>query len=182
MFLKGSRSVGQVEARRVAKSTAGALFLAVLALLWAPSARADTDTTAVGREIVIPEGSTANDIACVFCRVRVHGDVRGDVAIAFGKLEVDPGHEIAGDVAVFAGKVMLAENSRVSGDVAIIGRLESSGGAAVGGSHVVVPEAILLVPLLLLAGLIWLIVHLVQRSRYRAMYPPYPPGYPGRRL
>jgi cytoskeletal protein CcmA (bactofilin family) len=178
MFLKGSRSVGQVGARRVAKSAAGALILAALALFWAPAARADEDAVGSGREIIVPEGSTAHDIACVFCRVRVHGDVRGDVAIAFGKLEVDPGHEIAGDVAVFAGKVMLAEHSRVSGDVAIVGRLEAEG-ATVGGSRAVVPEAILLVPLALLAGLIWLIVHLVQRNRYRPMYPP---GYPGQRM
>ena len=49
MFLKGSRSVGQVGARRVAKSAAGALVLAVLALFWAPAARADDDAMAAGR-------------------------------------------------------------------------------------------------------------------------------------
>ena len=178
MFLKGSRSVGQLDARQVAKSAAGALLLTVLVLLWTPAARADEDRSTAGGDIVVAEGSTANDIACVFCTVRVKGDVKGDVAIAFGRLEVDPGHEISGDVAVFAGRVKLGEHSRVGGDVAIVGRLQDES-ATVGGSRAVVPGEILLVPFALLAGLIWLIVHLVQRNRYR---PSYPPGYPGQRV
>jgi hypothetical protein len=178
MFFKGSRSVGQGGVRRVAKSAAGTLILTALVLFWTSTAKADDDAVAAGREIVVAEGSTANDIACVFCDVHVHGDVKGDVAIAFGNLEVDPGHEIAGDVAVFAGRVRLADHSRVNGDVAIVGRLQDEA-ATVNGSRAVVPGEILLVPLALLAGLIWLIVHLVQRNRYR---PSYPPGYPGQRV
>jgi hypothetical protein len=43
----------------------------------------------------------------------------------------------------------------------------------------VLPGALLLAPFLLLAGVVWLIVYLVRRSRYRPMYPPV---YPGRRM
>ena len=31
-----------------------------------------------GNDIMVADGETAGDIACVFCSVHVHGDVRGD--------------------------------------------------------------------------------------------------------
>jgi hypothetical protein len=43
----------------------------------------------------------------------------------------------------------------------------------------VVPSVVLMLPLLFLAGVVWLIVFLVRRSRSR---PLYPPGYPGQRM
>lgn len=161
------------------KSTVGMLVLASLALLWVPVARADKDVAKVGQDIVVPEGETARDIACAFCNVRVHGNVKGDVAVAFGNLEVDSGHQISGDVAVLAGHVDLGDSSRVGGDVAVIGTLREGEDVYVKKSRAVLPGVILLVPFLLLAGIIWLIVYLVHRSRYR---PTYPPGYPGRRI
>jgi predicted acyltransferase (DUF342 family) len=161
------------------KLMVGMMVLASLTLLWVPAARADKDVAKVGQDIVVPEGETAGDIACAFCNVRVHGDVKGDVAVAFGNLEVDSGHQIAGDVAVLAGHLDLGDNSRVGGDVAVIGKLREGEDVNVGGSRAVLPGVILLAPFLILAGVIWLILYLVRRSRYR---PVYPPGYPGRRM
>ena len=130
--------------------------------------------------IVVAEGSTANDIACVFCDVHVHGDVKGDVAVAFGDLEVDPGHQISGDVA-FDGwpHPDWATAASIGGDLAVVGLLREGEDVNIAGSRAVLPAALLLAPILLLAGVIWLIVFLVRRSRYR---PTYPPGYPGRRM
>jgi hypothetical protein len=117
MFFKGSRYVRGSEERHMVKSTVGMLVLASLALLWVPAARAAKDVAEVGQDIVIPEGETAGDIACAFCSVRIHGDVKGDVAVAFGDLEVDPGRQISGDVAVLAGHVGLGEGSSVGRDL-----------------------------------------------------------------
>jgi predicted acyltransferase (DUF342 family) len=179
MFFKGSRYVREGEERNMVKSTVGMLLLTSLALLWVPAARADRDVAKVGQDIVIPEGETAGDIACVFCDVRVKGDVKGDVAVAFGDLEVDPGRQISGDVALLGGHVRLGDSSRIGGDLAVVGLLREGEDVNVRGSRAVLPGALLLAPLLLLAGIVWLIVHLVRRSRYR---PTYPPGYPGRRM
>ena len=181
MFFKGSRNARRKKKRarsKTAKSTVGALVLASLTLLWVPAARAAKDIAQVGQDIVIPEGEIAGDIACTFCSVHVHGNVKGDVAVVFGNLEVDPGHQVSGDVAVVGGHAVFGENSRIGGDVAVIGKLHQGDDATIGGSRAVVPAIILLVPFLILAGLIWLIVFLVQRSRR----PPYPPVYPGRRI
>jgi predicted acyltransferase (DUF342 family) len=163
----------------MAKATVGMLVLASVALLWVPAARAEKDVAKVGQDIVIPEGETAGDIACAFCNVRVHGDVKGDVAVAFGNLDVDSGHQISGDVAVLAGHVGLGEGSRVGRDLAVVGKLHEGESSTVGGSRGVVPGELLLLPVALLAGVIWLVVFMVRRSRYR---PVYPPGYPGQRM
>jgi predicted acyltransferase (DUF342 family) len=179
MFFKGSRSVREGEERDMVKSTVRMMVLASLALFCVPAARADRDVAKVGQDIVIPEGETAGDIACAFCNVRVHGDVKGDVAVAFGNLDVDSGHQVSGDVAVLAGHLALGDNSHVGGDVAVVGPLREGEDVSVGGSRAVLPAALLLAPFLILAGVIWLIVFLVRRSRYR---PTYPPGYPGRRM
>ena len=160
MFFKGSRSVREGEERDMVKSKVGMMVLASLVLLWVPAARADRDVAKVGQDIVIPEGETAGDIACAFCSVRVHGDVKGDVAL-------------------MAGHVRLGDSSRIGGDLAVVGLLREGEDVNVRGSRAVLPAALLLAPVLLLAGVIWLIVFLVRRSRYR---PTYPPGYPGRRM
>ncbi|HWZ52828.1 MAG TPA: hypothetical protein VNW54_15320 [Granulicella sp.] len=149
------------------------------ALLWAPAARAQKNVARVGQDIVVTEGVTAGNVACAFCSVRVHGDVAGNVAVAFGDLEVDAGRQISGNVALLGGEVRLREGSRVGGNVAIVGRLREGDGAVVGGSRAVLPSVVLWLPILLLAGLIWLVVSLVRRNRYG---PVYPPGYPRPRL
>ena len=158
------------------------LFLAV-ALLLASSvpcfAKSSEDRASVGSDITIAEGETAGDVACVFCVVRVHGDVRGDVAVLFGKVEVDAGHGISGDMAALGGDLDLGEGATVGGDVAIAaGDANLAQGAMIHGSRTVLPGRIWLLlpfaPLLILIGVIWLIVYLVRRSRYQ--FPMYPQG------
>ena len=55
------------------------LLLAVALLLASalPAfAKGSEDRASVGSDITIAEGETAGDVACVFCSVHVHGDVR----------------------------------------------------------------------------------------------------------
>src|ERR1700721_93810 len=116
------------------------LTVALLVSITLPAyARSSDDRASFGNDITIAEGETASDVACMFCDVHVHGDIRGDVAVMFGKVDVDPGRSISGDVATRKLWLML-------------------------------PFA----PLLILIGLIWLIVYLVRRNRYR--FPAYPQG------
>jgi hypothetical protein len=156
---------------------------AALVLLLTPSAFAKrhngNDRASFGSDITVAEGQTVGDVACAFCSVHLHGDATGDVAVAFGSVTVDPGHTISGDTAVLLGNVHLGEGSAVHGDLAILGgdaRLAE--GAAIHGSQSVIPQPIgtliLLAPLLILIGIVWLIVHLVRRSRYQ--FPVYPQG------
>ncbi len=156
------------------------LLVVVLFALTLPAfARSSNDRVSFGRDITVAAGETADDIACAFCQVTVHGNVQGDVAVLFGRISVDPGQTISGDVAALGGDLTLGEGATVDGDVAIAaGGANLAPGAAVHGDQKVSPtRAWLLVPLaplLILAGVIWLIVWVVQRARYAPRA--YPPG------
>ena len=169
---------------QTSRNSSLALFVAVLLLLSTSAfAQKSADQAGVGRDITVAEGDTGGDIACAFCSVRIHGDVRGDIAVLFGSVTLDTGHSISGDVAILGGDLVMASDSHIGGDVAIVaGDLSQSSGATIRGSQTVFPGRFwLLVPLapfFILIGLIWLIVYLVRRNRYRA--PIYPPA--GRRI
>lgn len=165
------------------------VFFAVLLFLLVSTAPAfakhgshGNDRASVGTDITISEGEDAGDIACAFCSVTIKGDVGGDVAVAFGSVSVAPGHKIGGDVAIMGGDLNLGEEATANGDVAILaGNANLAESAAIHGSRTVLPGAFWLLipfaPLLILIGIIWLVIHLIRRNRYR--YPMYPPGsYP----
>ena len=142
-------------------------------------ARSTEDRAGIGNDITIAEGETAGDVACMFCTVRVHGDVRGDLAVMFGKVEVDAGRNISGDVATLGADLDLGPGAMVGGDVAVAaGDANLAPGAMVHGSSMVLPGKIWLLlplaPLLILIGLIWLVVYFVRRNRYQ--FPAYPHG------
>jgi hypothetical protein len=157
------------------------LLLATALLLVAstPFARADQDRASFGSDITIAEGETAGDVACAFCSVHIHGDVKGDVAVLFGSITVDPTHDISGDVAIFGGDLNLADETEIGGDVAILaGSANLASTAAIHGGRTVLPGRFWILlpfaPLFILIGIIWLIVYLVRRNRYQ--FPTYPNG------
>ena len=158
-------------------SAALIFFIAVPA--FAKGSHGDNNRSSFGSNITVSEGESVGDVACAFCSVHIRGEVTGDVAVAFGSITVEPGHTIAGDTAVLLGDINLGEGSSVNGDVAIMaGDTHLADGATIRGSRAVVPQPIgtliLLAPFLVLAGLIWLIVHFVRRRRYT--FPVYPQG------
>lgn len=156
-----------------------ALILLSVAPSFAKGRHNGNDRASFGSDITVAEGETAGDIACAFCSVHLRGDVSGDVAVAFGSVTVEPGHSIAGDTAILEGDLNLGEGSTVNGDLAILaGADHLKEGATVHGSRAVIPQPmgtlVLLSPLLVLIGIIWLIVYIVQRNSYR--FPVYPQG------
>jgi hypothetical protein len=157
------------------------LSIALLLLLVAPAAfaRSREDHASFGNDITISEGESAADVACAFCSVHIHGDVKGDVAVAFGSVTLDSGHSIGGDVAVFGGDLHMGDATHIGGDVAMAaGNLDASPNATIQGSRVLAPGSVWLLvpfaPFLILAGIVWLVVYLVRRNRYQ--FPAYPNG------
>jgi hypothetical protein len=155
------------------------LAVALLAATLPAFAKSDNDRASFGSDITVAEGETVGDIACMFCDVRVHGDVKGDVAVMFGRVEVDPGHSISGDVAALGADLVLGEGATIGGDVALAaGDANVAEGAMIHGSRMVLPSRLWLLlplaPFLILIGVIWLIVYIVQRNRYQ--FPAYPQG------
>jgi hypothetical protein len=153
--------------------------LLLLAAIAPTFARADEDRVSFGSDVTVAEGETANDIACAFCKVHVHGNVKGDIACVFCSVSVEGNQTVSGDVAMLDGDLDLHEEAEVGGDVSIVaGRANLASGATIRGSRVTLPGRLWLLlpftPLLLLGGIIWLIVYLVQRNRYQ--FPVYPNG------
>jgi hypothetical protein len=160
----------------------GRLLLAVAVFFAAalPAyARSSQDRVGIGTDITIADGESAGDIACAFCSVHVHGTVKGDVAVLFGSVYVDAGRSISGDVAALGADVHLGEGAWTGGDMAIAaGDLRLDPGAEVHGQRSIAPSRLWLLlpfaPLMILAGIIWLIVYIVRRNRYQ--FPAYPHG------
>ncbi|MBB5328936.1 hypothetical protein [Tunturiibacter gelidoferens] len=156
------------------------LATVLLMLACAPAfARSAEDRVSVGSDISIADGESAGDIACAFCTVRVHGEVRGDIATFLGSIKVDEGRNISGDVASLGGDLELGQDASIGGDVAIAaGEARLGSGAAIRGQQTILPGRFWLLlpfaPLLILAGLIWLVVYIVRRNRYQ--FPMYPGG------
>jgi hypothetical protein len=158
----------------------GLLLISALLFLSAvpPSfARSSEDRASFGNDITVSEGETVGDVACAFCSVRIHGNVKGDVAVVFGSVAIDSNQAVSGDVAILGGDLNLAEDGKVGGDVAIAGgRAYLASDATIHGSRAILPGRLWVLlpfaPLLILIGIIWLIVYLVRRNRYR--YPVYP--------
>jgi hypothetical protein len=158
------------------------LFLAAALLVPAVTpafANSSQDRVGVGIDIVVADGESAGDIACAFCTVRIHGDVRGDIATFLGTVTVDADRNIAGDVASLGGDLVMGQDASVGGDVAIAaGETRLASGAAIRGEQTVLPGRIWLLlpfaPLIILVGVIWLIVYVVRRNRYQ--FPAYPGG------
>lgn len=156
------------------------LLAALLLVASLPAfARSQQDRVSFGNDITVAEGESVGDIACAFCAVHIHGDVRGDVAVLFGNVTVDSNHTISGDVAILGGDLNLAEESEVGGDLALAaGNANLASGAIVHGSQTVLPGRFWILvpfaPLLILIGIIWLIVYFIRRNRYR--FPVYPQG------
>ncbi|RSL17800.1 hypothetical protein EDE15_3349 [Edaphobacter aggregans] len=157
------------------------LLLAVLLLIATiPAfAKGDNDRVSVGSDITVAEGETVGDIVCAFCSVRIHGDVSGDVVALLGSVTVDAGRSIHGDTAIMGGDLNLGEGSSIGGDVSIMaGDANLASGSTIRGSQSIFPGRfwllLPLLPLLIPIGIIWLIVYLVRRRRYR--FPVYPQG------
>ncbi len=126
------------------------------------------DRVGVFSTIVISEERPAADVVCAFCSVRVEGDVHGDLAVLFSTVTVSEGRTISGDVATLFSTLVLGEGARIDGDLAtLFGTASLAESAHVGGDRAVLASglgfAVILAPLLILVGTIWLLVWVVRR-------------------
>lgn len=135
------------------------------------------DRVGIFTTINIAEDRPAGDVACMFCTVNLEGDVHGDVAVLFGTVNGGADRTISGDVAILFSTLRLGADSRINGDLATaFSTVDLPSSTSVRGDRAILATGfgitILLAPLLLLFGIIWLIVHLVRDNRAR--YQPYP--------
>ena len=164
--------------RRMLRTRAGiglVVMVTVVCLLAPVRARAlrshgdgGDDRFGVFSQIVVTEDRPAGDVACLFCTVRVDGDVHGDVAVLFSTVVVSDGRTISGDVATVFSTLVVGEGSRINGDLAtVFGTASLAESAHVGGDRAVLASGlgltVILAPLLIAVGLIWLLVWVIRR-------------------
>ena len=180
-----SRSGGRMEfgrGRRGGLALACVLALAVLAPIVVHGQEDDhdddhevassghpEDRAGIFSSIVVSRDRPAADVACMFCTVRVEGDVRGDVAVLFGTVSVAEGQTISGDVAMLFSTLTVGEGARINGDLATaFSTAQIAPGAHVRGDRAMLASglgiAVLLGPVLLLIGVVWLIVWGLRRA------------------
>jgi len=150
------------------------LSVLLLTLMAASQAVAGSHTERfqLNHDIRVGPDDSASDVTCLNCSVYVRGHVSGDIFTLNGNIVVEPDGQIGGDLATLGGDVRLESGTQVGGDVAAIGgAIRRDNAAIVGGDVSAVGNrswAVLIVflPFAVLAGLVALIVWLVQRSRH----------------
>lgn len=150
-----------------------AMFVALVLLCAVPPAVAknNSEYTQFGHDIRIGATQKTNDLTCINCSIYVHGQVAGDVTAIHGNVVIDGDASVAGDVTAILGDVRVDKGTKVAGDLTAVGGKVSRQPEATVAGDVTSLEGqawfwlILGFPVLLVAGIVTLIVWLVQRSR-----------------
>ena len=133
------------------------------------------DRVSIFSTINVDSGETVGDVACMFCTVNLQGDVDGDIAVMFATVNSSSGRTISGDVATLFSTVRLADNTHIHGDVATaLSTVDFAPSVVIDGDRAILSNGlgvgIILAPLLLLAGFIWLLVWVLRRILYPGYY------------
>lgn len=138
------------------------------------AAESNSDRVQLNHDIHIQPGERVGDVTCIHCSIYIRGQASGDVTAIAGDVVAESGASIAGDVTAIGGNARVDSGAQVSGDLtAIGGSLRRDPQASVAGDVTTVGGhgwifAIFLLPFLFLAGIIALIIWLIQRSRHPA--------------
>ncbi len=153
---------------------AAAALLALPATSLARSHDHDGDNRiSIFSTIDVGEGETVGDVACVFCTVNLHGDVQGDVAVLFGTVSTDTDRTLSGDVATLFSTLRVGDRTHIHGDLAAaLSTVQLGSEVVVDGDRKVLASGLglsmLIAPLLLVAGVVWLVVWIVRRVLFPA--------------
>jgi hypothetical protein len=134
-------------------------------------ARDGREYTQFGHSIYVGPDQRTGDVTCFFCSVRVRGQVGGEITTFGGNVTLEDDASVGGDLTTFGGTVRLGPQTRVGGDLTTMGgTLIRDPKAQVGGDVTTFGGqgwlfVIFGLPLLIFAGIIALIVWLVQRRQ-----------------
>jgi predicted acyltransferase (DUF342 family) len=148
-------------------------FLVLLLVAGVPCAfaRNNSEYTQFGRDIHIGANQKVADLTCINCSVYVRGQVAGDVTAIHGSVVIEDDGSVAGDVTAVLGNVRVDKGTRVAGDITAVGGKVSRQPEATVAGDVTALEGqswfwlILGFPIVFFAGIIALIVWLVQRRK-----------------
>ena len=147
-------------------------LLLICLLLAAPFALADNrEYTQFGHSIYIGPDQHTGDVTCFLCSVRVRGQVGGEITTFGGNVTIEDDASVGGDVTAFGGTVRLGPATKIGGEVTVMGgTLIRDPKAQIGGDVTTFSGqgwlfVIFGLPLLVFAGIIALVVWLIQRRQ-----------------
>ncbi|HEX3473230.1 MAG TPA: hypothetical protein VHT28_18765 [Silvibacterium sp.] len=154
------------------------IFVAVFALSFlaaaATRAHASDDRVSFFHSINIAEGEETHDTVCIFCSIHVDGEVRGDAVAILGSIHSNG--IIHGDAVSVLGNISLGPDASIGGNsVSVLGSVRHHNNNQIGKELVQIPFALILIPVLTFALLIYVIRSLVWRARMPYPMPPPPP-------
>jgi hypothetical protein len=146
------------------------LLLSIVVLMPLAFAKSN-EITQFGHDIRVATGQQASELTCLGCSIYIAGQVAGEVTTIGGNIIVEENGMVGGDVTTVVGDLRVADGTKIGGDVAVVGgTLRRQPGAMIGGDVTEMRGRgwiylVLLSPFLIFAGIIALIVWLVQRRR-----------------
>jgi Polymer-forming cytoskeletal len=147
------------------------VLLAVVVLVPAAFAKANSEYTQIGHDIRIAADQKTSDLTCINCSVYVRGQVAGGITTVHGNVVIEENGTVAGDVTAVLGDVRADRGTKIAGEVtAVGGAVHRHPEATIAGDVTALEGSIwffliVVAPILVLAGIIALIVWLVQRRR-----------------
>jgi hypothetical protein len=140
----------------------------------APHAYANEDRVSFFHNIDVADGEDAQDTVCILCSIHIDGAVHGDAVAILGSIRTNG--PIDGDAVSILGNVNLGRDAHVGGDcVAVLGSVRQSSGNQIGKELVQLPFVLILFPVFVFFGIVYLIRTLVWRARVPYPMPPPPP-------
>jgi hypothetical protein len=169
------------------------LWIVLLTFVFLPgNASAQNDAVQFGSTIRVAQNLPIDDAVCFFCGLRAEGEVNGDAVVFFGNVQlkskahhdlvvffgnvtVDDGGSVDGDLVDFFGSVRLGENVRLGQDLVVIfGGLHMPASASIGQDHVVFPFWLILIPICLVALIVFGILWAIRSWQYRRFISGHP--------
>jgi hypothetical protein len=146
-------------------------LLLLLAIAPFATAKNDPEYAQFGRDIRIGPDQQAGDLTCIGCSIYILGQVSGDVTAVGGNIVMSGDGSVAGDLTTVLGDVRLSDTAKVGGDLAAVGgSLRRQPNVTIGGDVTALDGRawiwlIVGPPILMLVGIVWLIVWLLDRGR-----------------
>ena len=146
-------------------------ILLLLAIAPFATAKDNPEYAQFGHDIRINPDQQAGELTCIGCSIYISGQVSGDVTAIAGNVVMEGEGSVAGDLTTVLGDIRLNDAARVSGDLAAVGgSLRRQPGVTIGGDVTALEGRvwfwlILGPPILILVGIVWLIVWLLERRR-----------------
>ncbi len=93
----------------------------------------------VGQDYTLKQGESVRDVVVVFSPAVIEGNVRGDITVVLGTVQISSTAVIDGSLIVVGGNVTVQPGAGVLGDLAVIGGgLDAPAGFVPGGQHVAI--------------------------------------------